>query len=457
MTMLSRYLDLLASFEGGFTQQRTADRAAELSVGFPACLGRHTITSAIAALGRAHQDWSADYKFFSRSEWDIHARFAPVMDAHVEMFPTGPIAVALDDTKAHKTGKKIPSTFWQRDPLSPPFRTNLMWGQRFLHFALIFPLHRHADVSARTLPIRFEDAPAVKKPGARASDEQWKQYKALAREQNLSTRARDVALELRREFDQRDQTHRPLLLVGDGSFCNRTFFREPFDRTNLLVRTRKDARLCLPAAAGSRRRYDPNVFTPESVRIDDSVPYQETKVFFGGKLRKIRFKSVARVLWRRGSAQRPVRLIVVAPVPYKLSPNARTNYRQPAYLLTDDLTSSTTALLQAYFDRWQIEVNHREIKTYAGAGEAQVRATKAVPRLPAFVVSCYSLLHLAALREFGPTRTDQYSPLPAWRRKASRPSIADLMRRLRTDLNETRVSTTTFNIPTTTLALSPVL
>jgi hypothetical protein len=40
---------------------------------------------------------------------------------------------------------------------------------------------------------------------------------------------------------------------------------------------------------------------------------------------------------------------VVAPVGYRTSKNGRQYYRQPAYLLTTDLTADARVLLQAYF------------------------------------------------------------------------------------------------------------
>ena len=45
--------------------------------------------------------------------------------------------------------------------------------------------------------------------------------------------------------------------------------------------------------------------------------------------------------------------------------------------LTSDLRAPVTYLIPCYFDRWQIEVNHREEKTVIGGGEALVAATRA--------------------------------------------------------------------------------
>lgn len=143
------------------------------------------------------------------------------------------------------------------------------------------------------------------------------------------------------------------------------------------------------------------------------------------------------MLWQRGSGTRPLRLIVVAPQPYKLSKQARTNYRDPAYLLTTDLKGSIQLLLQSYFDRWQIEINHREEKQWMGVGQAQVWSKQSAPRHPAFVVASYSLRLLAGRRASGPGRTDAYLPLPKWRRSSRRPSLRDSQALLRKQISET--------------------
>jgi len=135
-----------------------------------------------------------------------------------------------------------------------------------------------------------------------------------------------------------------------------------------------------------------------------------------------------------------LQLFIIAPQPYKLSTHSRVHYRQPAYLLCTDCSSSARALLQTYFDRWQIELNHRDEKSILGVGQAQVRSAKSVSRHPAFAVAIYSMLLLSALRQFGPERTADYAPLPKWRKNAKRPSLQDLITLLRKENNETFVS-----------------
>ena len=170
------------------------------------------------------------------------------------------------------------------------------------------------------------------------------------------------------------------------------------------------------------------------MRQDESRPWKQTKLFYGGKRRKIRYKEVAQVYWRRGAARIPLRLLVVAPTPYRKRKSSRLYYRQPAYLLSTDLQHSAKPLLQIYFDRWQIEVNHRDEKDTLGVGQAQLWNVNAVPKQPALVVAAYSALLLASLQAFGIERGKAYPALPKWRRHAYRPSCLDLVTLLRKEM-----------------------
>jgi hypothetical protein len=344
------------------------------------------------------------------------------------------VGVALDDTRLRKTGRSIPQAFYQRDPLSPPFHVNLVLGLRFLQASLLVPLHRTTAVGARALPVRFEEVSRVKRPGKKATEEMKKQYREAVKQQNLSRSFVEMGRQLRQELDQAGGGGKVLVLAGDGSFCNRTCFGEIPERSVLLVRARKDAKLCFRAAGDPRRFYGVEKFTPQQVRQDDGRGWKTTKIFYGGKRRKIRYKEAADVYWQRGAKQRPLRLIVIAPTPYRKSQSRKLYYRDPAYLLTSDLRSSIKQLLQIYFDRWQIEVNHREEKDTLGVGQAQLWNVTSVPKQPVLAVASYSALLLASLQAFGAERGKAYVELPKWRRHARRPSCLDLITLLRKEM-----------------------
>jgi hypothetical protein len=435
VSLLSRFLEITADWRDVFPQQRTFKRGVRQAIGSLVCLGRRCLTRIIWTNGGQNRSWSAEYFLHSRCQWEPQQLFRPILKHALSYCPQRLVGVAIDDTRLRKTGRCIPQAFYQRDPMSPPFHLNLMLGLRFLQASLLVPLHRNAPVGTRALPIRFEEVSRVKRPGRKATEEMKKQYKEAVKQKNLSRSFVEMARQLRQELDDAGGHSKVLVLTGDGSFCNRTCFGEIPERSVLLVRARKDARLCFRESdEDSRRFYALDKFTPEQVRKDESRAWKTTKIFYGGKRRKIRYKEVASVYWQNGAKQLPLRLIVIAPTPYRKSKSRRLYYRDPAYLLTSDLVSSLKQLLQIYFDRWQIEVNHREEKDTLGVGQAQLWNETAVPKQPVLSVAAYSALLLASLKAFGAERGAAYAPLPKWRRSARRPSCLDLIALLRKEI-----------------------
>lgn len=436
MSLLSEFLAIAEDWRDVFPQARTFQRAARQALGSLVCLGRRCLTRIIWTHGGESRHWSAEYLLHSRCQWDPQQLFGPILKRALEYCPPRLVGVALDDTRLKKTGRSIPQAFYGRDPLSPPFHLNLTLGLRFLQASLLVPLHRTSNVGTRAVPIRFQEVSRVKRPGKKATKELQKQYREAVKQKNLSRSFVEMGKQLRQELDQVGGRGKTLVLAGDGSFCNRTCFEEIPERSVLLVRARKDAKLCLRAPRDSRRFYALEKFTPEQVRKDEAHAWKTTKIFYGGKRRKIRYKEVSQVYWQRGAKQRALRLLVVAPTPYRKSHSKRLYYRDPAYLLTSDLQSSAKQLLQIYFDRWQIEVNHREEKDTLGVGQAQLWNPVSVPKQPVLAVAAYSALLLASLQAFGAERGQAYAELPKWRRNARRPSCLDLVTLLRKEMGQ---------------------
>lgn len=436
MSLLAAFLAIVEDWRGVFPQQRTFQRGVRQALGSLVCLGRRCLSRIIWTNGGQQRSWSAEYFLHSRCPWEPQQLFQPILERALPYCQQRLVGVAIDDTRLRKTGRAIQQAFYQRDPLSPPFHVNLMLGLRFLQASLLVPLHRTAKVGTRALPIRFQEVSRVKRPAKKASEEVQKQYWEAVRQQNLSRGFVEMGQQLRQELDRAGGRHKVLVLAGDGSFCNRTCFGEIPERTVLLARARKDAKLCFRALDDSRRFYAVEKFTPEQVRADDRCAWNLTKIFYGGKRRKIRYKEVSHLYWQRGAGKRPLRLIVIAPTPYRKSKSRRLYYRHPAYLLTSDLRSPLKQLLQIYFDRWQIEVNHREEKDTLGVGQAQLWNVTSVPKQPVLAVAAYSALLLASLQAFGPERGKTYAELPKWRRNARRPSCLDLITLLRKEMTQ---------------------
>src|SRR4051795_11884078 len=187
--LLTRFLALLSLWRPVFPQERSFQRAVRQAVGALLVVGSATLTRILAGFGRDQQDWSAEYKLHARADWNEQGLFDALLPSALAHCPGRFVPVALDDTRLRKTGKRIPTAFWQRDPLSPPFRVNLQWGLRFLQASLLLPLHRKHKVNARAVPIRFTAAPSLQKPGARAGSQEQERYREQRKPHNLSPQA----------------------------------------------------------------------------------------------------------------------------------------------------------------------------------------------------------------------------------------------------------------------------
>ena len=244
MTLLAAFLEIAAGWRGVFPQSRTFQRAVRQALGSLVCLGRRCLSRIIWANGGQNRSWSAEYFLHSRCDWQPQELFRPILQRALVYCPGRLVGVAVDDTRLSKTGRCIQQAFYQRDPLSPPFHVNLMLGLRFLQASLLVPTYRLAPVSTRGLPIRFEEVSRVKKPSRKAKPEAWQEYKEAIKRYNLSQSFVGTMGHLRQELDLAGGEKKILVLAGDGSFCNRTCFRAPRDRTELICRARKDAVLC---------------------------------------------------------------------------------------------------------------------------------------------------------------------------------------------------------------------
>jgi hypothetical protein len=140
------------------------------------------------------------------------------------------------------------------------------------------------------------------------------------------------------ELDQRHGASEERLIVGvDASYTNKTVLKKLPERTTLIGRIRKDAALFeLPrpqdqAPAGRHRQYGLKAPTPEELRQMETVPWREVSAFASGQIHQFRVKTRSPLLWQAAGSQCPLRLVVTAPVGYRLRKRSKLLYRQPAF------------------------------------------------------------------------------------------------------------------------------
>ena len=397
-------------------------------------LGRHTLTGLLTAQNRQQQDWTADYRFYSHGRVQPHTLFRTARQCVEACLPAdAPLVVGVDDSLLPKTGRQVHGTAWRRDPQGPPFQVQFIWAQRILQFSAARPLG--AEGAARMVPIDWLHAPTPTKPRKGADAATQAAYVQAAKQANLVARAQRPLAELRAQVPPQ----RPIHLVGDGRYSNKTLLRKCPPGTVYIGRIRQDSALFHPPpaqpATGRKRIYGARALTPEQLRQADHQPWQTVRAYACGKAHEFRVKVLADVRSPLCGAQ-PVQVVVIAPLGYRLRQGGKLLYRQPAYLICTNPALAVPQLLQEYLWRWDIEVNFREEKTLLGLGQAQVRVPASVDGVPALAVGAYALLQLAALETYGDTGQPEAVPLPQWRRRhpPARATTGRLINQLRYEL-----------------------
>lgn len=437
--MIGPFERLFEQTRPAFAQERTFERARTLAMSSLVGLGRRTVSGMLCASSQQFTDWSAAYRLFERERFDTDGMFAPVRQEVVRrLAPTEPLTVMMDDTLIRKRGRKVHGSGWRRDPLGPPFCTNFIWGQRFLQVSAALPDAAVAG-RARGVPIDLIHAPSASKPGKRASEQAWAEYRTLQQCMKVSSVGVLRLAKLRAIMDEEQKEQKRTLIVSvDGGFTNRTVFRNIPHDTVVIGRIRKDARLFLPplqyaeASRGRHRYYGEPLPTPEQIRRDESIPWETVQAFAAGERHCFEIKSIAPVRWL-GTGSQDIRLVIVRPLAYRPRKGSRLLYRNPVYLVCTDPHLPLDRLLQSYLWRWEVELNFRDEKTVLGVGEAQVRTKKAVQTVPAFIVAAYSFLLLASTDS---ENSISMLPSPKWRTAdpRARPSTAGLLGVLRSQL-----------------------
>jgi len=447
-SLLEGVRDLLTLAALALADPRPRRKFVRLGLGLLCGQKPKTITSALEWLDQRQEDWSADYRLFSQAHWESQMAFAPVLTQALSHSSCGMQRVYLgqDDTLVRKASRKIPGTSYARDPLSPPFQVNLVLGQRFVQTSLLLQ-PGGAEHPWRALPVSFTHAPTPKIP-KRASPEEQAALKELRKKHRLSLVALEQLRFCRQYLDgQPGGRQRWIIDAVDGGYSNRTFLAGLPERTQAVARLRKDAKFRAylpPDQRQGARKYGPDLPTPLEYLQDPNLPWQSLNVFVAGKVRPLHYKEVPVLCWPKVTQDRQMRLIVIKAPGYRLRKGSKLLYREPAFLITTDLTTPAAELIAAYLARWEVEVNFRDEKTLLGVGQAQVRHAQSVARAPAFLVAAYSMLLWSNIRLFGDRRTEEFERLPTWRNtEPARPSTRDLIRLLQrqadvANLNRTR-------------------
>lgn len=398
-TLLNNLFALLDAHRSAFGQERVFRRAISLLLSEIFSFGRHTVTQGLLALGITDGDWSAWYRLFSRERYAEDQLSQCLLAETLGHVPEdGPYVIGVDATQVPRSSHKMPGTSWLKAPRTAPFKPGIHRAQRFEHISWLLPIEQGYS---RAVPLRFLPAfPEKAVPGEAGS--QAKEWEAAL-----------VGIRwTRQQLDAHGRQKQPLLVVADGAYDKVEFWRGLPERTVAAVRTAKNRVLRqLPAAhpgKGRKPKYGEQTLAPQDY-LHQAEGWQTQEVAVRGRRLKLTYRVEGPFLRERVPDQ-PLFLIVVRGNTWlagKKEPKRK--YREPSFYLVSAVEQEgqwvlplpVEQLLAWLWQRWEVEVTHRELKSGLGLGEKQCWNTRSAVRSVQWSAWVYAVLVLAAFRTWG--------------------------------------------------------
>lgn len=421
--LLDAVLDLAGALPT--RQQRVARRLLWLALGWALTLGRHTLTRALAALGLVDADWSAWCRLFSRGRFPEAAAAARTLAATLPLAPADrPYVVAVDGTILFRHSRTMPGASWWPAPATAPFARGLRPGQRHVGIHWLAPPTETGH--GRAVPLRL--LPAFAPSAAPSGLPPRREWEA----------ARDAVAWVRAELDAAGRAAQPLVVVGDGAYDRAPLLRALPERTVLVVRTaRNRALFALPDPAAPRRRYGARLPTPADV-LTRKTGWDALTLQVRGRPRHLRAQVAGPLLVKPASA-RPCFLVAVRGVDHG-APRRRAPWHGLVTAVPDGaggwtLPADLATVLGWAWQRWEVEVAHRELKTTLGLGESPAWSAAGTVALAQWVVWLHAVLLLAGIRVWGMGRAET-ARTARWWPGGARWSLGQLLQGLRAELAE---------------------
>jgi hypothetical protein len=390
---------LLAAHRSACRQDRVFARLVLLTVGLVATLGRHTLTQVLVTLGAGTADWSAWYRLFNRPRLQ-RARLERLLLGQVlRQVPRHVVLpVVLDATQLPRSSARFPGVGWTRAPRTPAWRRGIHLAQRWELLSWLVP--RSAAGDSRAIPLRTALLRSARsRPcGTVPERTEW-------------AAGRDLLTWLRTELDRVGRRRQRVLAIADGTYSTAKLWAALPHQVTLLARCAKHRALfALPPRSqtgpGRRRKYGDRGPTPQTW-LTTCRHWQQTTVMVRGRAIPLTYSVTGPWLVKPAAGQ-PLFLLVVKGI--ERGRGAHRRQRDPAYWLVSArqaphgtwvLPLPAAELLAWAWQRWEVEVMHRELKSGFGLGEQQTFSAAGAQTVVAWVVWTYAILVLAGYRAWG--------------------------------------------------------
>ena len=398
--LLTTLLRLLADYRPAVRQERTFVRLVHLSLASVLSLGRHTLSQLLVCLGVGDSDWSAWYRLFNRERLTIdELQHLLVKQLLTVVTPIEPVlAAVVDGTQLPRTSRAMPGCGYARQPRTPPWRRGIHLAQRYVGISVLLP--RSAAGDSRAVPVKWRllrtehttpmgDAPEIGESAGGVELIHW----------------------LRDRWDGLGRAQQPLLVLGDGAFSVAPVLANLPARTVLLARCAKNRALYAlptyrPHGRGRQPRYGARGPTPQAM-LHQGQGWRHFAFLVRG--RQVTPRVHLSGPWLvKGAPFSPVMLLVVHGVERGRGTTRR--QRDPHFFLVSlqmtsedewDLLLPVDDLLAWAWQRWEVEVMHRELKSSFGLGEQQAFSDQGAATVIPWVIWVYALLILTGYLTWG--------------------------------------------------------
>jgi len=421
--LLKHLFEIIQNHRDIFYQERVYQRVVALLLAEIFVFARHTVTQLIMSLGMSGQDWSGWYRLFSHKRFNYDSASKVLFQETLKHVGGNEVyVVGGDATQTPRSSRKMEGSGWLRNLRTPPFMIGIHAAQRWFNGSWLLPAE---NGYSRAIPIRWMPAFTEKsKPKAHTPCKEWEAAVAFLQW-------------LKQGFAQCGRADQAILMVADGSYDTLNLWKHLPDDVILFARSAKNRVLFhLPtpqARRGRKRIYGERALSPQQI-WQGRTGWRKLELMVRGRTRHLQYK-VSQPVLRRGAAHRPLLLIVV-----RGKKNKRTRRIPLPFLVNavqDDngqwlLPFPIDTLLFWAWQRWELEVCHRELKSNFGLGNKQCWNPHAAVLSVQWSAWVYSILLLAGYRTWGlanapdvPTR---------WWRGSQRWSLNTLWRAYRTAL-----------------------
>ena len=433
--LLATFLALVNTHRPAIRQERCFHRFVVLVVGLLCAVSRHTLTQVLVSLGLGELDWSAAYRLFScaRLDYAVLVRCF-VRETLLHVAASEPYLVAIDGVQIPHQSRRMPGTSWLHNPTSPAFKRGIHRAQRMSDLAWLTPPTEAGD--SRAIPLRLISAFPAKavRPAAVTEHPDWQprtEWQA----------GLDQLRWLRTELEAAGRGDQWALGIGDGLYSTAKLWRALPERVSLLARCSKNRALYARPephqGRGRPRKYGERARTPQAW-LTERDGWTDCRLPVRGRQVPCTYRVEGPYLVK-GAPEQPLFLLVVRGI--ARTRNGRLVRRDPTYWLVSAVLRDgqwvrpfpAEQLLAYAWQRWEIEVTHRELKTDFGIGESQAWNPSAAVLSLQWRTWVWSVAVLAGYRVWGMTRCPLRS-VGGWWRASRRWSFGQLWQGYRQEL-----------------------